>query len=372
MKTLTSTPREDGFHMPAEWAPHAQTWMVWPERTDNWRLGAKPAQAAFTSVARAISQFEPVTMIASAKQYANAVATLNAQSTAHPIRVIEMTTDDAWCRDTGPTFVVNGNGEVRGCDWQFNAWGGLNGGLYFPWANDDAVAEKVLQIERLPRYRTPNFVLEGGGIHVDGEGTVLVTERCLLNKNRNPHMSRAEIEAKLRDYLGIEKVIWIPRGIVNDETDEHIDNMACFSAPGEVLLAWTDDVNDPQHAFSSVALEILQSATDAKGRKLNVRKLRTPRVMHASADEVASVDQVEHDGFGMTREASTRLAGSYVNFYICNDGIIVPSFDDPNDARAVTTLQEAFPKHRIVQVPGREVLLGGGNFHCITQQQPRP
>lgn len=359
--------------MPAEWATHKQTWMVWPERTDNWRLGAKPAQTAFAAVARAIAAFEPVTMLASRRQYKNAVNVLAGQAnapTTYPIRVVEMTTDDAWCRDTGPTFVVNHEGVVRGCDWAFNAWGGLDGGLYFPWANDDAVAEKILQLESCDRYRTQDFVLEGGAIHVDGEGTVLVTEQCLLHKNRNPQLSRADIEQKLRDYLGVEKVIWIPRGIVNDETDEHVDNMVCFSAPGEVLLAWTDDQADPQYAFSKSAFDVLTAATDARGRKLKIRQLHTPAVMFAGTEEYATVDDNGDNLSGMTRDANTRLAGSYVNFYICNGGIILPTFDDANDDRAAAVLTDAFPKHKIVQVPGREILLGGGNFHCITQQQP--
>ena len=196
---LTSTPRADGFFMPAEWAPHKQTWMVWPERTDNWRLGAKPAQRAFTTVAQAIARFEPVTVMTSSRQYGNALAQLNtplsAKSAARfPIRVVEVSTNDAWCRDTGPTFVVNTKGEVRGVDWTFNAWGGLEKGLYFPWDLDDQVASKVLEIEGVPRYRAEGFVLEGGSIHVDGEGTLLVTEECLLNKNRNPHLTREQIE----------------------------------------------------------------------------------------------------------------------------------------------------------------------------------
>jgi agmatine deiminase len=368
MKTLTTTPRADGFKMPAEWAPHTQTWMVWPERTDNWRLGAKPAQHAFATVARAIAQFEPVTMLASARQVNNAIATLQAVPTVHPIRVIEMTTDDAWCRDSGPTFVTNARGEVRGCDWAFNAWGGLDGGLYFPWANDDAVAEKILQIEKLSRYRTDDFILEGGAIHVDGEGTVLVTEQCLLNPNRNPSMSREAIEAKLSEYLNIDKVIWIPRGIVNDETDEHVDNMACFAAPGVVLLAWTDDQSDPQYHHSQLALEVLSRERDAKGRAIKVIKVPLPSNLYGHSDEYATVDQ--SNTAGMTREANTRLAGSYINFYICNGGVIVPTFDDANDNVAAAILADAFPNHRVVQVPGREILLGGGNIHCITQQQP--
>lgn len=171
MSLLASTPRAEGFRMPAEWEPQKQVWMIWPERTDNWRLGAKPAQLAFTEVARAIARFEPVTVGVSAAQFDNACARLN-----HPaIRVVEISNDDAWARDTGPTFVINDQGEVRGVDWTFNAWGGLVGGLYFPWKRDDQVASKILMMESCPRYRTEDFVLEGGSIHVDGEGTLITT-----------------------------------------------------------------------------------------------------------------------------------------------------------------------------------------------------
>jgi agmatine deiminase len=363
MATLKTTPRADGFYMPAEWAPHKQTWMVWPERTDNWRMGAKPAQAAFARVAQAIAQFEPVSVCASEKQYANAAAMLGAN-----IRVVKMATDDAWCRDTGPTFVINGKGAVRGCDWTFNAWGGLNGGLYFPWGRDDKVAQQILDIESIDRYRTDGFILEGGAIHVDGEGTLMTTEECLLNPNRNPDMNRGEIEKKLHDYLGIDKVIWLAEGIFNDETDGHVDNMACFVKPGEVLLAWTEDRNDPQYARSSAALKVLEASTDAKGRKIKVHKLPLPRVLIATADECATVDQEAH---AQRREAETRLAGSYVNFYLCNGGLILPAFDDANDSVAADMLADLYPAHRVVTVPGREILLGGGNVHCITQQQPR-
>ena len=351
--------------MPAEWEPHTQTWMVWPERPDNWRLGAKPAQAAFATVARAIAAFEPVVVCASAEQMASASAALLANPTKYPIRVVEIGNDDAWCRDTGPTFVVNG-AEVRGIDWTFNAWGGQNGGLYTSWDLDDAVAGKILAIEKLSRYRTEGFVMEGGAIHVDGEGTLLVTEACLLNANRNPHLGRTQIEAMLREHLAVEKIIWLPRGIVNDETDEHVDNMCCFCAPGEVLLAWTDDQNDPQYAFSVAALKVLETAVDAKARALKVHKLPLPAVMHATAEERATVA----DGSAVARITDDRLAGSYINFYLCNGGVIVPKFDDPNDDVAARILAERFPDRRVVQVPGREILLGGGNIHCITQQQP--
>ncbi|WP_150304777.1 agmatine deiminase [Pseudomonas saliphila] len=363
MYSLHSTPRHDGFHMPAEWAPHAQTWMVWPERTDNWRMGAKPAQAAFAEVARAIASFEPVTVCVSAAQYENASLQLD-----HPgIRVIEISSDDAWVRDTGPTFVINGQGGLRGVDWTFNAWGGFNGGLYWPWQRDDQVADKILGLERCPRYRTEGFVLEGGAIHVDGEGTVLTTEECLLNSNRNPELARQEIELMLADYLNIEKVIWLPYGLFNDETDGHIDNFCCFIRPGEVLLAWTDDEDDPNYQRCHAALKVLQASRDAQGRDLVVHRMPIPGPLYATAEECVGVDRVTGT---QPRDPSIRLAGSYVNFLIVNDGIVVPGFDEPEDQAALDILQELFPERRVVMVPGREILLGGGNVHCITQQQP--
>jgi agmatine deiminase len=363
MYTLHSTPRADSYSMPAEWAPHSQTWMVWPERSDNWRQGAKPAQAAFAEVARAIAGFEPVTVGVSAGQYENANLQLS-----HPgIRVIELSSDDAWVRDTGPTFVTNGQGGVRGVDWTFNAWGGFNGGLYLPWQRDDQVADKILGIERCPRYRTEGFVLEGGAIHVDGEGTLLTTEECLLNSNRNPHLLREEIEVVLADHLGISKVIWLPEGLYNDETDGHVDNFCCFVRPGEVLLAWTDDENDPNYSRCQAALRVLQVSRDAQGREMVVHKMPIPGPLHATAEECAGVDRVAGS---QPRDPSIRLAGSYVNFLIVNGGIIAPSFDDPQDEPARELLQQLFPDRRVVMVPGREILLGGGNIHCITQQQP--
>ena len=224
--TLDSTPAADGFRMPGEFEPHSGCWMAWPERTDNWRLGAKPAQEAFAAVAAAIAASEPVTMAVSDAQFENCRALLPPE-----VRVVEVSTDDAWMRDTGPTFVVDGDGGRRGVDWRFNAWGGTEGGLYFPWDRDDRVAAKVLEIEGADRYRAP-IVLEGGAIHVDGEGTVLTTEECLLNPNRNPELSREQIERALLDYLGAEKVIWLGRGVFEDETDGHVDNLACFARPG--------------------------------------------------------------------------------------------------------------------------------------------
>lgn len=363
MTTLTSTPRADGFHMPAEWAPHSQTWMVWPQRPDNWRLGGKPAQLAFSAVAKAIAEFEPVTVCVSAEQYENARARLDHAN----IRLVEISTDDAWVRDTGPTFVTNGQGEVRGVDWTFNAWGGFDGGLYSPWNRDDQVASKILEIERSKRYRTEGFVLEGGSIHVDGEGTLITTEECLLNRNRNPHLSREEIEAVLSQHLAVDKVIWLPDGLFNDETDGHVDNFCCYVRPGEVLLAWTDDESNPNYVRCQAAMRVLQATKDAKGRELIVHKMPIPGPLHATEEECAGVDLVAGS---QERSPEVRLAGSYVNFLIVNGGIIAPRFDDPMDAEAEAILSRVFPEHRVVMVPGREILLGGGNIHCITQQQP--
>ncbi|AJE19835.1 Agmatine deiminase [Azotobacter chroococcum NCIMB 8003] len=363
MQTLPATPRADGFRMPAEWEPHSQTWMLWPERPDNWRLGGKPAQAAFAAVARAIARFEPVTVGVSAGQYENACARLAGAD----IRVVELSSDDAWVRDTGPTFVVDDAGEVRGVDWTFNAWGGFAGGLYAPWNCDDRVARKILGIERCARYRTEDFVLEGGAIHVDGEGSLLTTEECLLNPNRNPHLSRAQIEAMLAEHLAIERVIWLPQGLYNDETDGHVDNFCCFVRPGEVLLAWTDDPQDPNHGRCRAALEVLESVRDARGRTLRVQRMPIPGPLYASEEECAGVDLIAGS---QPRDPSIRLAGSYVNFLIVNGGIIAPAFDDPRDAEAEALLRQLFPEREVLMLPGREILLGGGNIHCITQQQP--
>ncbi len=363
MSTLIhSTPRADGFRMPGEFEPHAGCCMIWPERPDNWRLGGKPAQAAFAAVAEAIARFEPVSVCVSAAQYENARARLS-----DAIRVVEMSSDDAWVRDTGPTFVVDDQGGVRGVDWGFNAWGGFDGGLYFPWQRDAQVAGKILELEGCPRYCTDGFVLEGGSIHVDGEGTLVTTEECLLNRNRNPHLSREQIEAVLCEHLAVEKVIWLPDGLYNDETDGHVDNFCCFVRPGEVLLAWTDDQNDPNYPRCQAALRILEQTRDARGRSLQVHKIHIPGPLYATAEECAGVDLALGS---QPRDPSIRLAGSYVNFLIVNGGIIAPRFDDPRDAEAEATLARLFPEHQVVMVPGREILLGGGNIHCITQQQP--
>ncbi|OAE31213.1 hypothetical protein AXG93_4188s1040 [Marchantia polymorpha subsp. ruderalis] len=325
------------------------------ERCDNWRDTAGPAQQAFVEVVTAISRFEPVTVCASQKEWKNARKQLPSD-----VRVLEMSMNDAWFRDTGPTFLVRdipfaavGKArEVVGVHWKFNSWGGLSGGAYNDWRLDELVGAKVdfdsclsaliaishgfqiLEIERVPRF-SHSMILEGGSVHVDGEGTCLTTEECLLNPNRNPNMSKQQIEEQLKCYLGVEKVIWVPLGL--------------YGKPGVVLLSWTDDVNDPQYERSQKALDIFVNTTDARGRAFDV-----------GCDDAIS------------RKAGTRLAASYVNFYIANGGIVAPSFgDEKYDEAAFDVLRKTFPSHEVLMIRnGREIVLGGGNIHCITQQQP--
>jgi len=360
-QTLDSTPRADGFRMPGEFEPHAQTWMLWPQRPDNWRLGAKPAQRAWVEVATAISRFEPVTVGVNHEQFENARNVLPAH-----VRVVEISSNDAWMRDCGPSFVVDDQGGVRLVHWDFNAWGGFYDGLYFPWDKDQMVPLKVAEIERVDRYKA-RLVMEGGSVHVDGEGTVLTTEECLLSPGRNPQLSRAQIEAHLRDYLNVDKVIWLARGIDPEETNGHVDDVACFVKPGVVLAAVTDDRDDWRYELLQDNLRRLRGASDAKGRRLEVHTVPMPEIMEITPDEAWGVDSAEGS---IPRQPGDKTAASYLNFLICNGGIVMPSFDDPNDAVAKATLEELFPDREVVAVPGREIVLGGGNVHCITQQQP--
>jgi agmatine deiminase len=355
-RTLKSTPARDGFRMPGEFESHAGCWMLWPERPDNWRHRAAPAQQAFAAVAATIAKFEPVTIGASAQQYARARAALPAA-----VRVVELSSNDAWMRDVGPTFLINAAGAVRGVHWRFNAWGGL----YRDWRLDQVVAQKVLEIAGCERYCAP-FINEGGAIHVDGQGTVLVTEQCLLK--RNPSLSRGQLERLLKRYLGASCVIWLGEGVIDDETSGHVDNLACFARPGEVCLTWSDDPHDPQRRVSTDALERLMAARDARGRRLVVHKLPSPGPLYMTRREAAGVLV---DRSIRRLRAGQRLAGSYVNFYLANGALILPLLDTATDGAARRVLRRVFPQRRIVGVPAREILLGGGDLHCITQQQPK-
>ena len=358
VQTLRSTPAGDGFWMPAEFSAHAGCWMLWPERPDNWRRHAAPAQRAYAAVASAIARFEPVTVGVSAAAYAGARTQLPAT-----VRLVELSSDDAWMRDVGPTFLVNADGELRGAQWRFNAWGGL----YRNFERDRSVAQKVLELAGCERYCAP-LVTEGGALHVDGQGTALVTEESLLDRRRNPRLTRERIETLLKRYLGATQVLWLTCGLIDDETGGHIDNLACFARPGEVCLTWPQDERDPQRRICEQALERLLASRDARGRRLRVHRIPAPPPLYLSAREARGI--LPRPGIRPLR-AGRRLTGSYVNFYLANGAVILPLLDARTDGAARRALQRVFPQRRIVGVPAREILLGGGNIHCITQQQPR-
>ncbi|MBY0154250.1 agmatine deiminase [Cytobacillus firmus] len=362
--TMNGTPKKDGFRMPGEFEKHKGTWMLWPVRTDTWRAGAKPAQRVYVEVAKAIAQFEPVTMCVRPEQFENARALL-----PEHIRVIEISSNDAWMRDIGPTFVKNDQGEVRGIDWGFNAWGGIEEGLYFPWDLDLQVKRKVLEIEHISRYDATEFVLEGGAITVDGEGTLITTEQCVLNKNRNKSLTKEEVEERLSEFLNVEKIIWLKDGLVGDETDGHVDEVLFFVKPGEIAMSWTDDPIHPQYEVLQDAYERLKDATDAKGRKLKIHKIQMPKQITLSEAESFEIDYSRHS---YERSTHVTFISTYINCYLCNGGVILPTFNDPQDEHAVAAFQRMFPDRQIVTVNTREVSVGGGNIHCITQQQPWP
>ena len=394
-RIIGSTPKADGYRMPAEFEPQDGVWMLWPERNDNWRSGAKPAQETFCQVARAIARFEKVTMCVSAGQYQNARARLPEE-----IRVVEVSSNDAWVRDCGPTFLVNGQGGLRAVDWTFNAWGGLYDGLYFPWDADDQIAAKMAQLTGCVRYRPDDMILEGGSITVDGEGTVIVTDQCLLSPGRTASAVLAEEEDEetiwpkyakqfepwseelreymdehLKAYLGVEKVIWVKDGIDPEETNGHIDDVATFIAPGVMACIWTDDPNYPFYRQCHEAYDTLAAATDAQGRQLKVYKLPMP-VEPLYMDQ-ASCDTIDVDENAEPRVADEPLIASYMNYLVTNGGVIVPQYGDVNDQLAVDTLQQIYDEvwgegvYKCVGVQSEQVVFGGGNIHCITQQQPK-
>ena len=375
IKMLTnSTPREDGWRMPAEYEQHEGCIIVWPQRPGSWSFGADAACEAFTSVIKAIAASEKV-YVACAKKSKHWQRASEMLSGLANVELMDIPTDDSWARDIGPTFVVRDGvegREVRGINWHFNAWGGHVDGLYPDYEQDDAFAAAFAEAKGYTLYEAAPFVLEGGSIHVDGEGTAMVTASCLLSAGRNPELTQAQIEDKLKEYLNVDKVLWLPRGIYNDETNEHVDNVCAFIRPGEVVLAWTDNEDDPQYALSKASRDYLEHVTDAKGRKIVVHKLPIPDVpVCITEDEVAGFDFVEGEDM---REAGERLAASYVNFYFSNDSVVLPAFGGENaasDARAAAILAALCPERKIVQISARAILTGGGNIHCITQQIPK-
>ncbi|AWJ82854.1 agmatine deiminase [Azospirillum sp. TSH58] len=335
-----TTPAAEGFTMPGEWERHTRCWMAWPCRPETWPEGAfDAAAAAYTDVARAISRFEPVTMVCDPADVADA-----SLACGPGVEILPLPISDSWIRDTGPSFVTDGKGQLAGVHWRFNAWGGN----YPDSDKDQQVGRLMLEHLGLRRFEAP-LIMEGGSFHVDGEGTLLTTEQCLLNPNRNPNLGKAEIEELLKEHLGISTVIWLGEGYQDDETDGHIDEIALFVKPGVVMAITTDDPGDANFKAFQDNLDRLKRARDAQGRELEVIPVRQP----ARRDE-----------------SGVRLTLSYTNLYIANGGIVMPAFEDSADDEAFRIVRRAFPDREIVQVPALDIVRGGGGIHCITQQQP--
>ncbi len=344
----TETPRSLGFRWPAEWEPHEATWLAWPHKEDSWPGKMDRIPSVFVEMVRALSVGEGVRILVRSPADATEVEQRlrRASVDVATVELVVLPTDDAWIRDHGPVFVSRDGRESAVVDWGYNAWGGK----YPPWDLDAEVARHLAERLGLRRF-APGMILEGGSIDGDGQGTILTTESCLLNPNRNPEMSRAEIEAQLGAYLGAEKVLWLGDGIVGDDTDGHVDDLTRFVAPGTVVTVVEDDPADANHAALAENRRRLQSMTDARGRRLEVRPLPMPRPVF---------------------EGSDRLPASYANFYVGNAVVLVPTFDDVADATALAVLADCFPSRRVVGIDATDLVWGLGAFHCLTQQQPRP
>jgi agmatine deiminase len=320
--------------MPAEWASHERTLMAWPTRPDLWGVLLARAREEYAATANAIAAFEPVTMVcASAQESAQARAVLTAA-----VDVVELPIDDSWLRDSGPVFVVDGDGRRAGVHFGFNSWGGK----FAPWDHDAAVGGLLVDHLGDRRYDAP-FVLEGGAIAVDGEGALITTEQCLLNPNRNPEMSREEIEDGLRDFLGVETIVWLGQGLVEDrDTDGHVDMIAAFTRPGEVML------------------QSLEPGAASHERMADNRaRLVAAGLQVVDFPILAAVDV-----------AGEPVAVAQLNFYLCNGAAIVPLAGVDSDAEALDRIAAAYPDREAVGVPARVIAYGGGGPHCITQQVP--
>jgi len=342
------TPKEKKYYMPAEWYPHKCCWMQWPYNNPNHNgYGAIPSwshfdfekgRLAWANVANSIVKFEQVKMITHPDEIRKAKKLLDSK-----IEIIEFKIDDCWARDSGAIFLLNDKNMLGGIDWEFNGWG-----KFKPYDSDNKIAKFMIENSSAAYFKN-QMILEGGSIHVDGEGTLLTTEQCLLNKNRNPKLSKEEIEKNLKKYLNINKIIWLKNG-TDEGTDGHVDNIACFVKPGTILSLSCKDKNDPFYEKINENLEILKTSTDSKGRRLNIIELEMSYKRLIPNDDEPS---------------------SYINFYIANNGIVMPSFEDEKaDYNAKTIVQSIFPDRKIISINGIDISMGGGNVHCITQQQP--
>ncbi|WP_455357067.1 agmatine deiminase family protein [Streptomyces sp. SYSU K217416] len=328
------------FRMPAEWSEHEGCLMAWPTREELWGSVLKDVKEEYANVAGAIARFEPVTMVAppghgeDARRWCDPAVT-----------VVEMPLDDSWFRDSAPLFVLDGDGNRAGVDFRFNAWGGK----HHPFDSDDRVSALLLEHLGVERIHS-DMILEGGAITVDGEGTLITTEQCLLHPNRNPGMNRDEIETELKSRLGVEKVVWLPYGgLLDTETDGHVDGVCAFAAPGKVVVSLPDDPAHPDYARMRANRAVLEATTDAQGRPF----------------EIIDVPQT---AFGDI--AGGEIEVSYLNYYVANGGVVVPVAGLPQDAEALAVISAAYPDHKVVGVRALAIAFGGGGVHCITQQIP--
>jgi agmatine deiminase len=335
-------PKELGFKMPAEWTTHQRTFISWPVQDSMvYPTDYEKVHDGYVELARAIAEFEPVTIITNPDD----IDKLKSIFASERVGFLEIEHNDAWLRDNGPTFIRDDKGNIAGVNWVFNAWGQK----YSHWDLDDQVARKILEHFDIKRFDA-QIVMEGGSFHVDGEGTLITTEECLLNRNRNPDLTKGLIEQYLKDYLAVEKFIWLKNGLSGDETDGHVDNVACFAAPGKVIMQVCNDPSDDNYQITQENMEILRNATDAKGRKLEVIEIEQPPEAHFE---------------------DSRLTLSYLNFYFVNAGIILPVFGGAaakTDQKAIEVLQQTFPDRTIRTIDGMAIIKEGGNVHCTTQQ----
>ena len=326
--------------MPAEWEPHERCLMAWPARAELWGASMDAARADYATVARTIAEHEPVLMVARPEDAADAAARCG-----EGIDILELPLDDSWLRDSGPVFVDDGASGLVGVDFDFNAWGRK----FAPYDADAALARRLLERLGVPCEHAP-LVIEGGALSVDGEGTLITTEAVVLNPNRNPGLSRRAAEALLGEHLGVEKVIWLAGGLVEDrDTDGHVDNVAQFIGPGRVLAQTVEDPDDPDHAGLQDNLARLRAARAARGRPLEV---------------------IEMPLLPRFREGERSVAAPYVNLYLANGAAIVPVGGRKEDKPALALLDAALPGREVVAVPGDLLALGGGGVHCVTRQQP--
>lgn len=333
-------PRQAGFRMPPEWAVHECTWMMWPCRPEVWDDLAA-TRCNYADVAHAIRRYEHVRMVVRPQDKVIAHNMLGSD-----IDLFEHPIDDSWSRDAGPCYLMNDQGDLAGASFAFNAWGEK----YLPYNGDNSVSDAILT-ETGARIFTSSLIAEGGGISVDGEGTVLSTNSCFPNANRNPDWTLEEIEAELLEMLGGQKVIWLPGNVEETETDGHVDGIAVFAAPGKVVMQDTGPKDHPWHDIHASNIDAMEGQTDAVGRLLEVHTL--PDASAAQPDD------------------GPEICDSYVNFYICNGAVIVPKYGIKEDSEVVELLAGIFVDHDICQVSIPHIAGGGGGIHCITQQQPR-